>query len=464
MDVQTACHLIWLRNDLRLHDQPSLFEAAQKQVPMEFVYVLDERLVKSTTWGFHRSGRRRLSWILANVQEFHFLLKQHGHKLFIAFGHPIDVFRKRIAAGGVGHLFLNDEPGYEEQNDAEQLRLYASKNGIPCSVFSGGDLFGFSKVSHLLNHKGQAFTPFRQKLEREGFVPMEPLRMPDLNRCAPYYIESIHGRGGFLVDFEQWQLQNSHILRQVDSTQVGHGFGFDLYQELSVDPRCDYSPQAGESGGLKRLHDYLFGSRCIQTYKDTRNGMLGSTFSTRFSPWLAVGSLSTRMVWAESLRFEASHGRNEGSEWLRFELLWREYFRHLSRLWGRQLFWPGGASASHFPWKLRAGAPFKRWCMGKTGHSFIDAHMNELACTGWMSNRGRQVVASYLVHHLQCDWRAGSAWFEHQLIDYDVASNYGNWTYVAGVGTDPRPNRVFNPDLQAERYDPLGTYTRKWRD
>jgi deoxyribodipyrimidine photo-lyase len=100
--------------------------------------------------------------------------------------------------------------------------------------------------------------------------------------------------------------------------------------------------------------------------------------------------------------------------------------------------------------------------MGKTGHLFIDAHMNELSSTGWMSNRGRQVVASYLAHHLHGDWRAGAAWFEHQLIDYDVASNYGNWTYLAGVGTDPRPNRVFNPDLQADRYDPSGSYRRKW--
>ncbi len=190
--------------------------------------------------------------------------------------------------------------------------------------------------------------------------------------------------------------------------------------------------------------------------------MLGSTFSTRFSPWLAVGSLSARSVWAESLRFEATFGRNEGSEWLRFELLWREYFRHLSRLWGRRLFITEGTATTHFPRTKRASAPFEQWCTGKTGHLFIDAHMNELSSTGWMSNRGRQVVASYLVHHLHGDWRAGAAWFEHQLIDYDVASNYGNWTYLAGVGTDPRPNRVFNPDLQADRYDPSGSYRRKW--
>ena len=462
MDTPTSCHVIWVRNDLRLHDQPSLFEAAQMKIPLEFVYVLDERLIAPTIWGFNRAGRRRLSWMLANVYEFYLQLKQHGHILYLAFGHPVDVLMKRIAAGGVSQVFLNDEPGFEEQKDASQLISFASTKGIPCHVFTGGELFDFSQVFHLLDHKGQGFTPFRQKLEKAGFVPAEPLRLPDLHLCGTSYIESIHGRDGFLVDFEHWQVQNVFKPQRKESTQGFQGFDFESFRDLPVDSRCEFTPQPGESGGLKRLHDYLFGSRRIETYKDTRNGMLGSTFSTRFSPWLAVGSLSARSIWSESLHFEASYGRNEGSEWLRFELLWREYFRHLSRLWGRRLFLPNGASNADFPWTGCAGVPFKRWCTGKTGDRFINAHMNELSSTGWMSNRGRQVVASYLVHHLQCDWRAGAAWFEHQLIDYDVCSNYGNWLYLAGVGTDPRPHRVFNPDRQAALYDAGGFYTRKW--
>ena len=462
MNATGSCHLIWLRNDLRIHDQPALFAAAQKQVPLEFVYVLDERLIGPTAWGFNRSGRRRLSWMMANVQELHRQLASFGHTLYVALGHPVDLITKRLAAGGVSQVFLNDEPGFEEQKDADQLRSFAAARGIPCSLFSGGDLFDFSQVSHLLDHQGQGFTPFRQKLERTGSVPHEPLQLPDLSRCSSSYTESIHGRDGFLVDCKQWQAQMGFKPEQKVPAHGDRGLVFELYQDLPVDSRCDFTPQPGERGGLERLHDYFFVGRSLQTYKETRNGMLGSTFSTRFSPWLAVGSLSARSIWAESLRFEATYGRNEGSEWLRFELLWREYFRHLSRLWGRRLFMPKGASTAHFPRTKRASPPFEQWCMGKTGHLFIDAHMNELSSTGWMSNRGRQVVASYLVHHLHGDWRAGAAWFEHQLIDYDVASNYGNWTYLAGVGTDPRPNRVFNPDLQADRYDPSGSYRRKW--
>jgi deoxyribodipyrimidine photo-lyase len=452
MRESPACHLVWLRNDLRLHDHPAIFEAAQKHVALEFVYVFDERLLAPTAWGFARIGRRRLSWLMSSIQELHLRLQQFGHTLYIAFGNPVSILSKRLTAGGVSHVFFNDEPGFEEQHDANQLKALASSWGIPCSVFSGGDLFSFSEVSHLFGHKGQGFTPFRQKLEQAGLVPTDPLSVPDLNLCSSSFSERIHGREGFLVDVERWQAHRKL------------SFDFEIYRDLPIDPRCDFSPEPGEVGGLNRLHDYLFGRRCIQTYKDTRNGMLGSVFSTRFSPWMAVGSLSTRLVWAESIRFEESYGRNDGSAWLRFELLWREYFRQLSRHWGRRMFLPGGATSAPFPWTGRAGSPFEQWCRGKTGHQFIDAHMNELLSTGWMSNRGRQVVASYLVHQLKCDWRAGAAWFEHQLIDYDVASNYGNWTYLAGVGTDPRHNRVFNPDLQADRYDPLGAYRQKWSE
>ena len=105
---------------------------------------------------------------------------------------------------------------------------------------------------------------------------------------------------------------------------------------------------------------------------------------------------------------------------------------------------------------------FARWCAGRTGHAFIDAGMRELAATGWLSNRMRQVVASYLIHDLRGDWRAGAAWFEAQLVDYDVYSNQGNWLYIAGRGTDPRGGRRFDPDRQAAMYDTDGAYRARW--
>jgi deoxyribodipyrimidine photo-lyase len=117
---------------------------------------------------------------------------------------------------------------------------------------------------------------------------------------------------------------------------------------------------------------------------------------------------------------------------------------------------------SHQPPPPHDEAAFQRWCTGHTGEPLVDAGMRELAATGWLSNRMRQIVASYLIHDLACDWRAGAAWFESRLIDFDVHSNQGNWLYIAGRGTDPRGGRRFNPDKQTRDHDPDGAYRRLW--
>ena len=158
---------------------------------------------------------------------------------------------------------------------------------------------------------------------------------------------------------------------------------------------------------------------------------------------------------------QAERGTNESTYWQWFELLWRDYFRFLHLQHGRRLYRARGLDE-------RASAPahdpeaFARWCSGRTGHAFIDAGMRELAATGWLSNRMRQIVASYLIHDLGCDWRAGAAWFGAQLVDYDVYSNQGNWLYIAGRGTDPRGGRRFDPDRQAAMYDADGRYRALW--
>ena len=144
-----------------------------------------------------------------------------------------------------------------------------------------------------------------------------------------------------------------------------------------------------------------------------------------------------------------------------FELLWRDYFRYIAMKWGNAIFQPGGIKG-----ETPAARPdrrlFEKWREGRTSQPFIDANMRELLLTGWMSNRGRQNVASYLVRDLRQAWWLGAEWFESQLIDYDPCSNWGNWNYVAGIGNDPRENRYFNPRTQAERYDPNGDFVQLW--
>lgn len=481
-----AVTLVWLRNDLRVHDHPALSHAAQRGAPLEVVYIHDARCWQPMEWGFTRAGTRRLAWVRSNLLRLQAELAHLGHTLHILHGDPCTLLFNRLAQGGVGLICYHEEPGVEEQADAARVRKAAEALGIPCADHSGGDLFAPDIAGHLLDHKGEGFTPFRQKLEQGRYRPREPLPVPDLRRCRAVSASDIVGlwepvantdamnAGGRLPSVPQslgetdpWPLDregNTDLARDIPSAKE-HLNPDTTRRESEGDPengREDFNWQGGETAALARLQDYFYTQGHLPNYKETRNGMLGNEFSTRFSPWLAVGALSPALIWQESLRYESSYGRNDGSEWLRFELLWREYFRLLSRRWGSRMFRAGGGCPGAHPNPRPAGLAFEGWCNGQTGHPFIDAQMTELAATGWMSNRGRQVVASYLVHQLQVDWRAGAAWFEHHLIDYDVCSNYGNWTYVAGVGTDPRPNRVFNPDLQAERYDPTGAYVRRW--
>jgi deoxyribodipyrimidine photo-lyase len=216
-----------------------------------------------------------------------------------------------------------------------------------------------------------------------------------------------------------------------------------------------------EHAALAHLERY-FDSAAPRSYKETRNELSGVDYSTKLSPWLAIGALSARTVHAALKAHESRFGANDSTYWIWFELLWRDFFRFASLQHGVRLFRAAGLS-SRPPPRHDANA-FGRWCAGNTGHALIDAGMRELAATGYVSNRLRQVVASYLIHELDCDWRAGAAWFESRLIDFDVYSNQGNWLYLAGRGADPRQGRRFNPDKQAATYDPDGHYRSLWGD
>jgi deoxyribodipyrimidine photo-lyase len=184
-------------------------------------------------------------------------------------------------------------------------------------------------------------------------------------------------------------------------------------------------------------------------------------YSSKFSPYLALGCLSARFIYHETKRYERERTSNQSTYWLIFELLWRDYFHFVARKYGSSLFLEGGIKNQ--PNRTRRSEKLIRaWKEGQTGNPFVDANMRELKATGYMSNRGRQNVASYFVKDLNQDWRVGAAWFESMLLDYDPCSNYGNWNYIAGIGNDPRENRYFNTVKQAHNYDGKGVYTHHW--
>ena len=236
----------------------------------------------------------------------------------------------------------------------------------------------------------------------------------------------------------------------------------DLGVEAPIDdPRQISHFEGGETAGLARLEGWVFSADALKTYKETRNGLVAEDDSSKLSPWLAAGCLSPRRVHAAVREYEARHGKNDSTYWMTFELLWRDYFRFIVAKHGDLVFRIGGLVGADIAWR-QDDLAFARWRLGRTGYPLVDAAMRELLATGYTSNRARQNVASFLTKNLGIDWRLGAVWFESQLLDYDVASNWGNWLYFAGVGNDARGFRFFDLRKQAETYDPSGAFARHW--
>ena len=402
--------LYWLRSDLRLHDNPALSRFAE--IATEGVILW----CPSRSQG--RAGAYRRSFLWATLAEVATELKARGADVRIYDRDIREVLTKELAGQSFDLIVYNEEPCSEERDDESWVHSL----GIPCESFEARTLIPQSQLPFALSALPEVFTVFRKKIEATWSVP-EPLPSP---RRLP-------GAG---VRAESSGLSLESVLARSDA----------VHQHL----------RGGEKAGLARLEAYLWKLDRLKSYKETRDGLLDWDDSSKLSPWLAVGALSPRLIYHDIKRYEQERVSHESTYWLVFELLWRDYFHWMACKWGRRLF--TGMSSSRPGLKQ----PLEAWKQGQTAQAFIDAHMNELRLTGWMSNRGRQNVANYLVKTLGGDWRLGAAYFEEQLIDYDPASNWGNWAYQAGVGQDPRDRR-FDPEFQASRYDPEGLYVARWK-
>lgn len=228
------------------------------------------------------------------------------------------------------------------------------------------------------------------------------------------------------------------------------------------EPRAAIQFKGGETAALNRLNYYFFETKQLSVYKETRNGMVGADYSSKFSAWLAMGCISPRAIYDQIKKYEKENGANDSTYWLVFELLWRDFFRFMFKKYQTKFFLYTGIQPEKTISKKASESALSQWINGKTDSDFINANMLELKKTGFMSNRGRQNVASYFCNELQMDWRMGAAYFESQLIDYDVCSNWGNWAYLAGVGNDPRKHRYFNIEKQAKGYDKDGEFRKLW--
>ena len=419
--------LVWLRRELRLHDNP-LLQAATQCDRLLLVYVIDAHWQTQSDWGWPRLHAHRWRFLAEALRDLQQRLAQHNQHLLVVQGDAPPLIADLVREHGIERVYVNAAPGSEEAGQVSALQQLL---GADAALTVTADNRLFHEMPFASDRWPMSFSAFRRKVEKR-LQPLAPLAG----------IKSLPQP--LLDNYPDWP----EILQRA----------------WSKPPRFS----GGESAGLQRLQHYLYDAQCILDYKQTRNGMLQTDDSSKLSPWLANGCLSVRHVWAEIERFESEVAANDSTYWLKFELLWREYSRWLLPATGSRLFHFSGLrdraisnmqAFSHFTRQQQQ--QFAAWTRGDTGIPMIDANMRELHATGYMSNRGRQNVASFLVNDLQLDWRAGAAWFEHLLVDYDVASNWGNWAYQAGVGTDTR-ERWFNVVEQSRRYDPQAEYISHW--
>ncbi|AOS95979.1 Cryptochrome DASH [Microbulbifer aggregans] len=430
-------NLVWFRNDLRSSDNYSLVQACQNQGPVVALYCFDPRHYEKDHYGFVRTDKFRARFLIETIQTLRQQLAQLNIPLLVYQEKPEVILPKLVAALAIDSIYLQREWTRYEEQVLDSVRGTAGMNAVDF----------YQALDQFLLHPDdlpfadpddipRVFTGFRKRVEKELMV-RKPLSPP-----LPRAPENLAAAETAPVPDPIPEL-----------TDLG-------LQHFTLDTRSAFPFKGGELAAQERIDHYFWLTENLKRYKHTRNGLVGTDYSSKLSPWLANGSLSARQVYWQVKEFERQVVANEDTYWLVFELLWRDFFKYVSLKYGDRIFQLGGILQKEYEWH-RDPQELQRWIDGETEYDFVNANMREIAKTGWMSNRGRQNVASYFSRERQQDWRIGAAYFESLLLDYDVHSNYGNWMYNSGVGNDPRDRR-FNIDSQAERYDPNHAFRNLW--
>lgn len=429
---ETALYLF--TRDLRLDDNPAL-AAVQAFERLHCLFVVEPRWFRPGHYEFAPMHVRRWCFLQEALVELVRALTDLNQQLDIRYDEQVQAVVSALDESRAGTLILSRPNGNYERRQLQ--RIQELRPHIEVQLVDNYTLYGLAADTNQNTQPGQAipsgwltselpaqYTPFRKQAEQ--IEPPPPTSAPDKLPASAMSLKP-------LLRLPDW---------------------------LPNYPVCSTQFEGGENSARAQLKNY-FDSKAPLLYKASRNDLDGWDSSSKLSPWLSQGSLSPRRVWQQLHAYEAERGSNESTQWLRLELLWREYFQWLALKIGARLFAFQGL-ASHKPLTSHYSRRLQAWCQSETEYPLVNALMCELRETGYLSNRGRQIVASCLVNELQVDWRYGAACFEHWLLDYDMASNWGNWQYIAGVGVDPRGGRHFNLDKQQQLFDPDGTYQARW--
>ncbi len=406
--------LLWLRRELRLHDHPALRAALDQGDAVLPVFCFDDGLLS----GRHASGPRT-QFLLESLQELDEALRRRGSRLFVRRGQPqreLPALAREVHATKV-HLTADVGPFARRRQ--QQVRRALADAGVQTQAHPG--LFAVNGLEPIRTQSGDpytVFTPFHRNWC--GQARRDVLGAPRALPAPP------------------------------DRVAAGR---LPRLAELGLEQECSDPASGGEAAGREGLRRFLAGP--VRYYADGRDLLAGPAVS-RLSPYLHFGCISPREI-------EDRLPGGAGADAYRRQLCWRDFYAHVLG------HFPANARSEHqeryrgtIRWS-RAEKRFDAWCEGRTGYPAVDAGMRQLRREGWMHNRARLLVGSFLTKDLGIDWRWGERWFMRFLLDGDEASNNGNWQWIASVGVDPQPafRRIFNPGRQQERFDPDGVYVRR---
>jgi deoxyribodipyrimidine photo-lyase len=403
--MKPVVNIFWYRRDLRLNDNAGLYHALKQDVPVLPLFIYDKAILDK----LEDKADRRLAFIYSALSELQVKLKELQSDLTVHYGYPADVFEKLLSEYSIQNVFTNhDYEPYAKERDSEIEKLLR-KNGVGFKTFKDQVIFEKNEILKDSGEPYTVFTPYSRKWKA---------------KLTPFFLSS-YPCEKYFKNFYKYNAPAIPALESIGFTTLDFSF---------------------PSKNLKE--------EIVHKYGETRDfpGMEGGT--SRLGVHLRFGTVSIREIAtiAQSI-----------SEVYLGELIWREFYQMI--LWHFPQVGQGRAFKPEFEkieWRNNE-AEFDKWCHGMTGYPIVDAGIRELNATGFMHNRVRMVVASFLTKHLLIDWRWGEAYFAGRLLDFELASNNGGWQWAAGSGCDAAPFfRIFNPHIQATKFDKSLTYINKW--
>lgn len=411
--------IVWFDSDLRLSDHPALYHASKQANNILPLYIFHQKSLQGDAqrWWLHHS-------LSALQQSIH----KKGGKLILRHGDPEKVLIELIDKHGIAAIYYHHSNEAMMRRQQQAISKQLQQQAIDCHPFNGALLVDPEKLLTQQGSYFKVFTPFWKNVCQK-MIPR-----------ASYPIAAVdHWLVAASDNLNSWQLLPK---------KPNWAASFATYW------------QPGEAGAKRRLKQFIADK--LYHYDKGRD-QLDAEYTSYLSPHLHFGEISPWQIWHAIKQTQARDAAlTRHCERFLSEVGWREFCHYLLYHFPQLAKNNFRSAFDHFPWQ-RAGNHLQAWQQGKTGYPIVDAAMQELWQTGFMHNRARMVVASFLTKHLLIDWRKGAAWFCHTLLDADLANNSAGWQWVAGCGADAAPYfRIFNPILQGEKFDPKGKYVKCW--